>query len=108
MSEHTSTAHAEHVLPMKTYWTVFWALMVLLVATVVGAYMPLGHFHLLMAMTIAVVKAALIIMYFMHVKYSGKITWVFSTAAFAWLAILILFCLNDYLSRNWLPGIEGK
>jgi cytochrome c oxidase subunit 4 len=100
-----------HVIPARTNYTVFGALMALLVATVVVAYIPLPHqyraFHLVSAMTIATIKAVLIVLYFMHVRYSSKLTWLFASAAFFWLAILLVFCLSDYGSRNWL-AIPGK
>jgi cytochrome c oxidase subunit 4 len=109
MSETTHSPGHSHVLPVRTYYMVFIALMVLLVVTVVGAYMPLGNFHLATAMTIAVAKAVLIILYFMHVRYSNRLTAVCAVASFVWLAILIAFLMNDYLSRDWLwPSIEGK
>ena len=79
----------------------------LLVATVAGAFMPLGVFHLPVALTIAGIKAALIIMYFMHVRYSSKLIWVFSTAAFFWLSILLVFSLSDYFTRGWID-VPGK
>ncbi len=104
MSEH---AGAHHVIPPRTYLIVFASLMGLLVATVIGAYMPLGPFHLPVALTIAGIKAALIILFFMHVRYSNKLTWVFSTAAFFWLAILLAFSLSDYFTRGWLD-VYGK
>ena len=99
--------HAHHVIPPRTYLIVFASLMALLVATVAGAFMPLGPFHLPVALAIAGIKAALIIMFFMHVRYGNKLTWVFSTAAFFWLAILLVFSLMDYVSRGWLD-VYGK
>jgi cytochrome c oxidase subunit 4 len=83
------------------------ALMVLLVATVGGAYLPLGHFHLAVAMTIAFVKALLVVLFFMHVLHSNRLTWVFAGAAFVWLGILLALTFNDYLGREWL-AIPGK
>ena len=60
---------SQHIIPLRTYYTIFAILMLLLVATVGGAYLPLGHFHLPVALTIAGVKAALIVLYFMHVRF---------------------------------------
>lgn len=98
---------SQHILPLKTYYRIFAALMTLLVVTVAAAYLPLGPLNLPVALSIAGVKAALIVLYFMHVKFSNKLTWVFSSAAFLWLAILIVLSMNDYLTRGWLH-IEGK
>jgi cytochrome c oxidase subunit 4 len=109
MSENSHVPGHSHVLPLRTYYIVFVALMVLLVATVVGAYMPLGNFHLATAMTIAIAKAVLIVLYFMHLRYSNKLTAICAVASFVWLTILIAFVMNDYLTRDWLwPSIEGK
>jgi cytochrome c oxidase subunit IV len=99
---------ATHIIPVRTYLVIFGVLMALLFATVAGAYMPFPTWaHLPVAMTIAIAKAALIIMYFMHVRFSSRLTVVFSTAAFFWLILLLVFCLQDYASRDWL-AIEGK
>lgn len=99
--------HAHHVIPARTYLVVFAVLMALLVATVAGSFMPLGPLHLPVALAIAAAKAILIVLYFMHVRYSNRLTWVFASAAFVWLAILLVFSLSDYFSRGWLD-IEGK
>jgi cytochrome c oxidase subunit 4 len=99
--------HAHHVIPVRTYLVVFAILMGLLVATVAGSFLPLGPLHLPFALLIAAAKAVLIVLYFMHVRYSNRLTWVFASAAFVWLVILLLFSLSDYFTRGWLD-IEGK
>lgn len=96
-----------HIISFRTNLTVFAILMALLFLTVAAAYVDLGVFGLPVAMTIATAKAALILLYFMHVRYSSKLQWIFSTAAFLWLALMILITLADYLSRGWL-NILGK
>ena len=98
---------SQHIIEPRTYYRIFGVLMGLLVATVVGAYAPLGHFHLAFALLVAGAKAAVIILVFMHVKYSNRLVWIFSSAAFLWLALLIVLSMNDYDSRGWL-NIEGK
>jgi cytochrome c oxidase subunit 4 len=98
---------AHHIVPVRTYLVIYAVLMGLLVATVAGSYLPLGSLHLTVALVIAGIKAALIVMYFMHVKFSNRLTWVFSTAAFFWLIILLAFSLADYFSRGWLD-VAGK
>lgn len=98
---------SQHVISVRTNLIVFAALMVLLVLTVAVAYLDLGPLGLAIAMAIATVKAVLIILYFMHVRFSSPLTWVFSGAAFFWLTIMFIFTLNDYLSRGWLE-LAGK
>jgi len=79
----------------------------LLAATVGAAYINIEPFNFLLTMVIAVAKGAMILLIFMHVRYSDRLTWVFSTAAFLWLGILIAFTLNDYFTRDLL-NIPGK
>jgi cytochrome c oxidase subunit 4 len=92
-----------HVVPIRTYFFVFVALMALLVLTVVVSWIPLGSGNLAVAMTIGIIKATLIILFFMHVRYSSKLVWVFAASSFVWLAIMLLITFSDYLSRGWIP-----
>ncbi|WP_406694702.1 cytochrome C oxidase subunit IV family protein [Singulisphaera sp. Ch08] len=103
MSSHTTP----HVLPVSTYCAVYAALMVLLVATVGFAFIDLGSLNFLVTMAIAVAKALMIALIFMHVYYSERLVWVFAGASFLWLSILITYTLNDYFTRGML-GILGK
>jgi len=95
MSTHTTL----HVLPRSVYYSVYAALLVLLLATVGAAYIDLGAFNFLVSMAIAVIKAVLIMLIFMHVRYSERLVWIFASAAFFWLAVLIRMSLNDYFTR---------
>lgn len=91
----------EHpITPLKTYALIFLALLALLGATFVVAYIELGPFNTILAVTIAVVKAVLVILFFMHVRYSSILTRVTVIAGFLWLAILIGLSLSDYLTRT--------
>jgi cytochrome c oxidase subunit 4 len=86
---------------------VYVALLVLLVATVGAASLP-GHHTLLnnvIALTIAVVKAVLVMLYFMHVRYSTRLTWLWAAAGFFWLVIMFILTLGDYFTRHWVPVI---
>jgi cytochrome c oxidase subunit 4 len=98
---------SQHVMPVRTNVMVFVALLVLLVMTVGAAYLPLGVLHVPIAMTIATVKAVLIVLFFMHVLHSHKLMMVVSVASFLWLAIMVVLTLNDYLTRGVLD-IPGK
>lgn len=86
-----------HIIPPKTYYAVFLALMVLLVLTVV---VDGGRFHTEVALTIAIAKALLIVLYFMHVRYAHPLTRIFAGVGFIWLAILIALAMGDYLTRD--------
>jgi cytochrome c oxidase subunit 4 len=96
-----------HVLAPRTYVTVFGALLFLLLVTVAAAALDLGPMNFVVAMAIAAVKATLIVLVFMHVRYGSRLTWVFAGAAFLWLGILLALSLSDYLTRGIL-NIPGK
>jgi cytochrome c oxidase subunit 4 len=98
---------SEHVVPRSVYYAVFAALMVLTGLTVWVAYLDLGFMNTAMALGIAVTKATLVVLYFMHVRYGTRLTWVVVSSGFFWLGILIVLGLSDYLSRGWIaqPGV---
>lgn len=91
-----------HVVPTRVYLTVFSALMVLLAITVIVAFFPLGMWNLPVAMTIAVIKGVIIVMYFMEVKYGSKLLWVFVSSSFLFLVIFMVLTMNDYATRIWM------
>jgi cytochrome c oxidase subunit 4 len=88
------------VVPVKTYLVNFILLMFLLGITIGVAYCDLGKLNLAAAMMIAIGKAVLIILFFMHVRYGRKLTWVFAGAGFFWLAILLVLAMSDYATRS--------
>ena len=90
---------AEHVTSRKVYFLVFGALMILTVATWLVAQVDLGWANDVVALAIAVTKALLVILFFMHVRYSTRMTAITALAGFFWLAILIFLTLNDYATR---------
>ncbi len=98
---------SEQIISTRVYYSIYVALLVLLALTISLAYVHLGYLNVLAAMTIAVLKAVLIILYFMHVRYSSRLTWVFVGAGFFWLAILLVLSMTDFLTRGWLPLPSG-
>lgn len=102
MSEHGQP----HIAPLKTYFSVFGALMVFTVLTVWVALFDLGTFNIVVAVTIATVKAYIVILYFMHVKYSAKIIWLTAAAGFIWFILMFALTLADFATRGWLPFPE--
>lgn len=95
----------EHAHPTpKLYIGIILILMSLTVATWLIASVNLGIFNPVVALTIAVIKAVLVILFFMHVRYSSKLTMVTVGAGFFWLLIMITLSLSDYLSRYWPIG----
>jgi cytochrome c oxidase subunit IV len=96
---------SEHVVSKNLYYVIFGSLMVLTILTVVVAQINLGHgWNDVIALTIAVAKALLVVLYFMHVRYSSRLTWVFVAAGFFWLAIMVVLTLSDYMTRGWLTA----
>ena len=91
-----------HVVPVKTYLTIFAALMIFTAITVAVAFVDLGPLNNLVMLGIAVVKATLVVLFFMHVRYSTRLIPVVAVGGFLWLLILFGFTMSDYLSRGWL------
>jgi cytochrome c oxidase subunit 4 len=98
-----------HVSPKSVYYTIFGALMVFTVMTVEVARHNFGVLNFPIAIGIAITKATLVILFFMHAKYSSKLTKLFVGTAFFFLAILLGLTMTDYLSRglNTYPGGAG-
>jgi cytochrome c oxidase subunit 4 len=98
---------AGHVIPKKTYFVVFAALLVLTALTTYAATVDLGPLNTVVALIIAMCKASLVALFFMHLRWSGRLTQIVAVAALFWLAILLTLTLNDYHSRQWTPAAEG-
>jgi cytochrome c oxidase subunit 4 len=88
-------AHPTH----KVYYLVFLALAAGTVLTYLVAFVDLGFWNPIIALAIACTKATLVILFFMHVRYSSKLTMITVCAGFFWLLILITLSLSDYLTR---------
>lgn len=103
---------SDHVVSPKLYVVIFLALMVLTGATVWAAGQDFGtltipivgvalNMNTFTAVAIAATKATLVILFFMHVRWAGKLVQLFVASGFIWLAILIAITLADYVSRGW-------
>jgi cytochrome c oxidase subunit 4 len=84
----------------RIYVTVWYGLLLLLLLTLALAFLDLQPFNLIIALAIATAKMLLIVLYFMHVRYSSRLTWVFVAAGFVWLFIFLELTLSDYLTRG--------
>ena len=98
---------SEHIVQRKVYFVIFGALMVLTVLTYSVAKIDLGRMNVIVALAIAVTKAVLVVLFFMHVRYSTRLTKVVVIAGFFWLAILIVLTLADYFTRPGTSGVGG-
>jgi cytochrome c oxidase subunit 4 len=99
----TYTGHAapHHQASLASYFAVFFSLMILTVLTVAISRIDLGTLNTGVAMAIAVIKALLVILWFMHVIHSPRLTWIVVISAFIWLAVLFVLMFSDYLTRYW-------
>jgi cytochrome c oxidase subunit IV len=95
-----------HVVSVKLYAAIFTALLLLTLSTTGMAFIDLGgDLNAVLAVAIAIVKALLVILFFMHVRYSSRLTWVFVGAGFFWLLILLTLTMTDPLARGWLSPV---
>jgi cytochrome c oxidase subunit IV len=102
---------SEHIVPVKNYVAVFLSLLILTALTTKVAYIDMGQtaigktyvidWNTVAALVIAVVKMLLVVLFFMHVKYSPGLTRLVIAAGFFWLAIMIALTLSDELARGW-------
>ena len=99
---HSHQDPMHHITPIPVYLAVFATLMVLTALTVFVAFFDLGAFGTPIAIAIAVVKATVVILWFMHVKYSSRLTWLVVVGSFFFLVILFGITLSDYLTRFWV------
>lgn len=97
MSDHT----AHHIVPKSTYYLIFLALMVGTAITWWVATIDLGAMNNVIMLAIAVTKATLVVLFFMHVKYGSRLTWLVISGSVFFLLILFVLLLNDYLFRSW-------
>jgi cytochrome c oxidase subunit 4 len=93
-----------HVAPKSMYYAVFAALIVGTALTVAVAFVDLGPMNNVLMLGIAMTKALLVILFFMHVRWSTRLTWVVVAAGFFWLVILFGLTMMDYMTRGWVEG----
>jgi cytochrome c oxidase subunit 4 len=99
----TYTGHAapHHQSSLVSYFAVFATLMLLTVLTVWISRVDLGAMNTAVAMAVAVIKATVVILWFMHVIHSPRLTWIVVICSFLWLAVLFVLLFSDYLTRHW-------
>jgi cytochrome c oxidase subunit IV len=99
MADHAHQSH--HIVPTRIYYTIFATLMVLTGVTVGIAYIDLGRMNAVVALAIACFKALIVVLFFMHVKYSTRLTRLTVIAGLYWIGILFMLTFSDYLTRAW-------
>jgi cytochrome c oxidase subunit 4 len=95
------THHVHKVVPPRVYLAIFGLLLLFTALTVGASYLELGVFNAIVALAIAVIKATLVVLFFMHVRYSSKLTKLTISAGFLTFLVLITMTLTDYISRAW-------
>src|SRR4029078_3842083 len=100
--EHRAEELRDHVVPIGVYVAVFLALLVGTGLTVAASYVDLGIWNTPVAMLIAVSKASLVVFFFMHLKYSPKLYWLWLGAAVFFIAHMFLGTGLDYLGRLYV------
>jgi cytochrome c oxidase subunit IV len=90
-----------HIPAVRTLVSVWLGLIALTVTTVAVSYLELGEWNIVVALTIALIKASMVAWIFMGVRYSTTLTKLFCVAGLVWLAIMILITFSDYTSRSW-------
>jgi cytochrome c oxidase subunit IV len=100
-SDQIGHAPAHHRSSLLSYFLVFGTLMILTVLTVWVSRIDLGAFNTTVAMAIAIVKATVVILWFMHVIHSPRLTWLVVIASFLWLAVMFVLFFADYATRGW-------
>jgi cytochrome c oxidase subunit 4 len=96
--------HSEHIVSPKVYFTILLALLLGTYLTVQAAKVDLGRLNIVVALTIATIKMSLVILFFMHGKYSSRRTQLVIVAGFFWLAIMLGLTLQDYSTRHAEPS----
>src|SRR5262245_26772480 len=99
---------AERVASRASYLLVFALLIGLTGLTVAASFVHLGRWHLLVALTIAGVKATLVVLYFMHVLHGSRLIGLVIVAGLFWLGILMALTFSDYFTRDWLRGASQE
>jgi cytochrome c oxidase subunit 4 len=92
---------SDHIVAPRTYVTSYLALLLLTGVTVTVALFDFGLFNPVAALSIAILKATIVVLFFMHARYSPKLIWIVAGSAVFWLGILFVLSLSDYLTRGW-------
>ena len=101
MDKYSQHAPEHHITSLGVYIGIFAALMVGTIVTVAASRVDLGWMNTPIALAIAVIKTALVILFFMHAIHSTRLTWVVIISSFVWLGVLFVLTFADYLTRAW-------
>jgi cytochrome c oxidase subunit 4 len=103
MSEHGE----HHIVPKRVYFVVFATLIAMTWVTTLVSRIDLGRLNIFVALSIAIFKASLVILFFMHVKYGTRLTKMIVLAGLYWLVLLLFLAMMDIWTRGWM-GVPGR
>jgi len=106
-AQHGAASSEHHIVPKRVYFLIFAALIVLTWVTALVSEVDLGRWNIFVALAIAIVKASLVILFFMHVKYSTRLTKFIVMCGFFWLSLLLFITMADLWTRSWM-GVPGR
>src|SRR5262245_58348319 len=95
---------SQHIVGIRTYVTIYFLLLLFTGITVAAAFTDLGRMNVVVMLLIAAVKATLVVLWFMHVRFESRLVHLVAAAGFAWLGIMIAFTMSDYLTRMVVTG----
>jgi cytochrome c oxidase subunit 4 len=119
MATHSDHAHTQdggesqlyagenHIVPKRVYFAVFFALIVLTWVTTLVSTLDLGRWNIFVALAIAIFKASLVVLFFMHVWYSTRLTKMIVLSSLFWLLLLLFITMADIWTRGWM-GVPGR
>src|SRR5580704_5232652 len=99
--------HTEHIVPKRVYFLVFITLIVMTWVTAYVSTIDMGRLNVFVALSIAIFKASLVILFFMHVKYGTRLTKFIVLAGLYWLILLLFIAMVDLWTRGWM-GVPGR
>jgi cytochrome c oxidase subunit 4 len=94
-----------HIASKGQYFAIFGALMVLTIITVAVSQVELGRLNVVVALAVALCKASLVVLYFMHVRYNGPLIKLTAACGFLWLIFMFVITFSDYLTRGWSSAL---
>ena len=101
-----SSAMSEHIVSPRIYVAVFAILLLMTGTTTAVSFVDLGPWSTVVALAIAAFKATLVVLFFMHIKYSRPLMRIVIAGGLFWLAIMLLLTLSDFMTRGWLPVFQ--
>src|SRR5580693_10034785 len=103
MSDHSE----HHIVPKRVYFLVFFTLIVMTWVTAYVSTIDMGRLNIFVALSIAIFKASLVLLFFMHVKYGTRLTKMIVLSGIYWLFLLLFIVMMDLWTRNWM-GVPGR